>query len=185
MSNYTGLRGQFVQTGDPTTVNETTPYAPGQLGKEVTVTNTSGSSNPGQGAKVFKYVQVDSGAPVVPSLGAVAWWLNRDNFIVTTYAGNRGQVAGVFCAATPNVGNCGYIQIGGPAMVNLVFPPTAVPTNAGMFVIPSATDAKADCLAAGSAATYQPLGTTSNTTNYDGANARCEVILKQQWNDNQ
>jgi hypothetical protein len=115
----------------------------------------------------------------------VAWWLNRDNFIVTTYAGNQGQTAGVFCAATPNVGNYGYIQIGGPALVNLIFPPTAVPTNAGMYVVPSSTNAKADCLAAGTAATYQPLGTTSNTTNYDGANVRCEVILKLAVNDNQ
>lgn len=176
MTNYTGLQGQFVQTGDPTSVNEAVPYALGQLGKEVVVTNTSASANPGVGAKVFKYVQVDSTATVAPFIGAVAWWSDRDTFKVTTLATNRGQVAGVFCAATPQLGNYGYIQVGGPAIVKFIDAPTAQPTTAGLHVIPSATNAKADCLAAGSAPTYPLMGTSNGT--YDVLNATCEVILK-------
>lgn len=182
MANYTGLRGVFVQTGDPTTVNETTPYAPGQLGKEVTVTNSSASTTSGQGAKVFKYVLVDSTATLAPFIGAVAWWSDRDNFVVTTAATNRGQVAGIFCGATPQIGRYGFIQIGGPAIVKFIDAVTAQPTTAGLHVIPSATAGKADCLAAGSAPTYPLIGTSNGT--YDVLNATCECILKMEWMTN-
>jgi hypothetical protein len=50
------------------------------------------------------------------------------------------------------------VQTHGPASVKFVDAPTAAPSVAGGFVIPSATAGKADCLAAGSAATYPPLG---------------------------
>jgi len=182
MSNYTGNRAVFVQTGDPTNVNETTPYAPGQLGKEVIVTNTSASANPGQGAKVFKYVLVDSTAPVAPFIGAVAWWSDRDNFVVTTAATNRGKVAGVFCSAFPQVGKYGFIQIGGPAIVKFVDAVTAAPTAAGLFVVPSSTNAKADCLAAGTAALYPQLGTSNGV--YDATNTVAEVVLTLEWTTN-
>ena len=175
MGNYTGLRGQFVQTGDPTTVNESTPYAPGQLGKEVIVTNTSASADPGQGAKIFKYVKVDSTASTTPYKGAVAFWSDRDNFVVTTAATNRGHVAGIFCGVYPQVGNYGYIQIGGPAVVKYVDAPTAEPAATGGFVIGSSTAAKADCLAAGTAATYRPIGNANGARNL--ITSEGEVIL--------
>jgi hypothetical protein len=165
MTNYTGQRAQFVQTGDPTTVNEVTPYALGDLGKEVTVTNTSSSVDPGNAAKVFKYVRVDSAATVAPYIGAVAFWSNRDTFLVTTTATNRGQVAGIFCGPNPNVGNYGYIQVGGPAIVKFIDTPTAEPAATGAFVIASSTNAKADCLAAGTAATYRPIGQANGARN--------------------
>lgn len=182
MANYTGQRGQFVQTGDPTTVNEASPYAPGQLGKELYVTNASASTDPGCGTKVFKYVQVDSTAPVSPYIGAVAWWSNRDTFLVTTAATNRGRVAGVFCGPYPALGRYGYIQVGGPAIVKFIDAVTSAPDATGKFVIPSATNAKADCLAAGSAATYPVIGTSNGT--YDVLNATCEVVLTLEWTSN-
>lgn len=182
MSNYTGNRAVFVQTGDPTSVNETTPYAPGQLGKEVTVTNTSASTNPGQGAKVFKYVLVDSAAPVAPYIGAVAWWSDRDNFVVTTSATNRGKVAGVFCSAFPQLGKYGFIQIGGPAIVKFIDNVTAAPTTAGLFVVPSATNSKADCLGSGTAALFPQLGTSNSA--YNAIEATAEVVLTLEWTTN-
>lgn len=182
MSNHTGLRGQFVQTGDPTTVNEASPYALGQLGKEVTVTNASSSANPGLGAKVFKYVQVDSSAPVAPYIGAVAWWQDRDNFVVTTSATNRGQVAGIFCGPYPQLGRYGFIQVGGPAIVKFIDAVTAAPTTAGLHVIPSGTNAKADCLAAGTAPSYPLLGTSNAALNLGDQTAEC--ILRIGWHSN-
>lgn len=176
MANLTPFEGVFISTGDPATVNESSPYAPGQLGKITTITRTSGSTNPGQGAKVYQYVQVDSTAPVAPYIGAVAWWSDRDNFKVTTSATNRGQIAGVFLGAYPQLGYYGFIQVGGPAIVKFIDAVTAQPTAAGLHVIPSSTNAKADCLAAGSAATYPLLGTSNGT--YDVLNATAEVSLR-------
>jgi hypothetical protein len=65
-------------------------------------------------------------------------------------------------------GNYGCIQTGGPATVKFIDAVTAAPTVAGLFVIPSATNAKADCLAAASAPTYPPLGVSAGV--YDATN---------------
>lgn len=164
MTNNTKNQAIYVTTGDPTTVNETTPYALGQMGKEITVFNASGGVNPGKGAKTFKYVQVDSTSSS-PYKGSVAFWSDRDNYKVTLAATNRGQVAGVFQDSFPGVGNYGYIQTGGPATVKLIDSPTAAPAATGGFVIGSSTTGKADCLAAGTASTYRVLGTANGTVN--------------------
>lgn len=181
MTNNTKNQAIYVTTGDPTTVNEVTPYAPGQLGKEITVYNTSGSANPGQGAKTFKYVQVDS-ASASPFKGAVAWWSDRDNFKVTLAATNRGQTAGAFQDAFPTPGNYGYIQTGGPGSVKIIDSPTAAPTAAGLFVVPSTTTGKADCLASGTPASFRALGTSNSIANV-GDNT-CEVILTLDGSNN-
>lgn len=192
MPNNRQFQPIYVITGDPVGVNETTPYAQGQLGAEVTVRNAStfgtSATGPGgaiagqvaqpdavKGGKTFKYVQVDSTATVAPFQGAVAWWSDKDNFIVTTAATNRGQVAGVFCSPFPQLGNFGFIQIQGPAIVKFVDAPTATPTAAGLHVIPSATAAKADCLASGSAPTFPLLGRSNGV--YAPLTATAEVIL--------
>lgn len=180
--------GQFVQTGDPSTVNESTPYALGQLGKELPDTYSTAAItgaaavDPGKGTRIVKYVQVDSTAPVAPYIGAVAWWSDRDNFKVTTSATNRGQVAGVFLGNYPALGNYGYIGVGGPFIVKFIDAVTSAPTAAGLHVIPSSTNAKADCLAAGSAATYPIMGLSNGT--YDAVNTTCEVLLTLNDRDN-
>lgn len=176
MSNNTKNQAIYVTTGNPTTVNETTPYAPGQLGKETTVLNTSGGVDPGQGAKTFKYVRVDS-TSASPYKGSVAWWSDRDNFVVTLTSTNRGQVAGVFQDSYPSPGNYGYMQIGGPGSVKLVNAPTAAPGATGAFVIPSSTDGKADCLAAGSAPTYRPIGNCITTVNLGDNTVETAIAL--------
>lgn len=174
--------GQFVQTGDPSTVSETTPYAPGQLGKELPDTFLSSATvggaavDAGKGTRIVKYVQCDSTAPLAPFLGAVAWWSDRDNFKVTTSATNRGQVAGVFMGPNPALGAYGYIGVGGPFIVKFIDAVTSAPTTAGLLVIPSSTNAKADCLASGSAATFPILGTSNAAL--DAGNQTAECILK-------
>jgi hypothetical protein len=55
------------------------------------------------------------------------------------------------------------VQQGGKCSVQFIDSPTAAPTTAGLIVIPSDTSAKADCLAAGSSATYPALGTSAGT----------------------
>ncbi len=180
MTNRTQNQAIYVSTGDPTSVNEPTPYAPGQLGKEITVFNSTNVS-PGQGAKTFKYVQVDS-TSASPYLGSVAFWSDRDNFKVTLAATNRGQVAGAFQASFPAPGNFGYIQTGGPATVKFVDAPTAAPAATGGFVIGSATAGKADCIAAGTASTWKPLGNANGAINAGDQTA--EVILTLDGSNN-
>ena len=53
--------------------------------------------------------------------------------------------------------------------------PTATPDATGLIVVPSATAGKADCLAAGSAATYPRIGRSAGT--YNAPNATCIVDL--------
>jgi len=174
--------GQFVQTGDPSTVSEATPYAVGQLGKELPDTFTSAAVvggaavDPGKGTRIVKYVQHDSTSPAQPYIGAVAWWSDRDNFKVTVAATNRGQVAGVFMGPSPALGAYGYIGVGGQFIVKFVDAPVAAPTAAGLLVIPSSTQAKADCLASGTAATFTPLGISNSAL--DPGTQTAEVILQ-------
>lgn len=164
MPNIARFQTLYVTSGDPTTVNEVTPYAAGQLGAKCVVRNTGGGTGDQvREAKVFQYVQVDSTTTVAPFKGAVAWWSDKTNFKVTTATTNRGQVAGVFAGFTPNIGNFGFIQIGGTAIVKFIDGVTSTPDATGKLVIPSATAGKADCLAAGSAATYPILGRSDGT----------------------
>lgn len=165
-------------TGDPEQFNEPTNFYPGQLGASFTFVspqNTPPGAEAGR-SKTYQLVATDSTMSVAPYLGAVAWWSDKTKYMVTTTVTTlgRGRVAGVF-QGNVTKGNYCYIQTGGPATVKFVDSPTATPTVAGGFVIPSATNGKADCLAVGSAATYPALGVAAGT--YDAANAQCVVDL--------
>lgn len=150
---------------------------PGMIGGVCTiVAGTDGTTTGPRGSKSFQLVRTDSTMTTNPYNGAVAWWQNRLTYKVTTDpTGRRGQPAGVFLNAnTP--GRLAIIQYAGRhGLVKFVDAPTATPTTAGLIVIPSATAAKADCLAAGSAATYPQLGRSAGT--YDAANTTCAVDL--------
>lgn len=171
----------WLRSGNPETENEPTLYMPGQLGGncyikqprqgEPTTVSTEDYVNKG-----YRLVQVDSSVTVAPFRGAVAWWVNAARYIVTTSptALGRGRIAGVFQnAITP--GYYGCVQTKGPGSVKFVDAPTAIPTEAGLIVIPSATAGKADCLAAGTAATYPMLGYSSGV--YDAVNTYAVVDL--------
>ncbi len=161
MPNNTRQQGVWIQTGNPETVDEVSPYAPGQLGSRVTVVQPGPrGGTPGaeeNRPKTYQYIRTDSSMTVAPFKGAVAWWSDSANYLVTTSSTNRGRPAGVFANAI-TLGNYGFIQTKGPGTVKFIDAATAVPTAAGLIVIPSGTDGKADCLAAGTAATYPALG---------------------------
>lgn len=166
MSNNLRNQPMYIQSGNLEAENiniaggATDPY-PGTLGSEITVNTLTGATGK-QPGRTYKRIQVDSAATVAPFPGAVAWWSNKVTSLVTTSPTTlgRGRVAGIFRNAI-GLGNIGFIQRAGPSQVFFVDTPTAVPTAAGLLVIPSATAGKADCLAAGSAATYPPIGVTS------------------------
>lgn len=158
----------YLQSGDPEQENTPTLYAPGLLGARFTVTQPSRSAVGAEAGRSKRYqlIRTDSSMTVAPFLGAVAWWSDKTQYLVTTTVTTlgRGRIAGVFQnAITP--GNYGCVQVEGPATVKFIDAPTATPTAAGLFVIPSATNGKADCLAAASAATYPALGVSASAMN--------------------
>ena len=165
----------YIPTGDPETVNEPSLQYPGQLGMHATVQQpgprTAAGAEDGR-AKTYQLVRTDSTMTVAPFRGAVAFWADKTQYLVTTTvtALGRGRVAGVFQNAI-SPGNYGFIQTQGPATVKFIDGVTAAPTVAGLHVIPSATAGKADCLAAGTAATYPLLGVSSGAYNAAAAEA--------------
>jgi len=165
----------YLQSGDPNTCIQDNLY-PGQLGSRFAIIDPDGATLP-PGAKIYQLVKLDSNAmTTLPFAGAVAWWVSRTNYTVSTSistAGGRGKVAGVFLTAVTAAQVAAQkvvcIQIAGHANVTYVDSPTATPDATGLFVIPSATDGKADCLAAGTAATYPKLGESAGAaTNHVG-----------------
>jgi hypothetical protein len=178
MPNRWEMPPVYLQSGDPESENVASLWAPGTLGARFTViqpTRSAAAAEAGR-SKTYQLVQTDSTMTVNPFAGAVAWWSDKTKYLVTTSptALGRGRIAGVFQnAITP--GYYGCVQTHGPATVKFIDAVTAQPTAAGLIVIPSATAAKADCLAAGSAATYPILGYSSGV--YDAVNATAVVDL--------
>ena len=178
MPNRWDMPPVYLQSGDPENENNATLAYPGQLGMRFTViqpTRSAPGAEDGR-SKTYQVVKTDSTMSVAPFRGAVAWWSDKTGYVVTTTVTTlgRGRIAGVFQnAPTPGYYSC--VQVGGPATVKFVDAPTANPTAAGLFVIPSATNGKADCLAAGSAPTYPALGVSAGV--YDAAQAQAVVDL--------
>ena len=171
MANEHRNQALVVTTGNPETVSDSPARVEGpggwkgQLGKYVTVKQPGPAGTPGAEeyrTKTYQYVKMDSTMSVTPYAGAVAWWATKAEKTVTTSSTNRGDRAGIFqYAANAAAGHYCYIQTKGPATVKFIDAVTAAPNAAvGQFVIPSGTDAKADCLAAGTAASYPVLGRT-------------------------
>lgn len=160
----------FIPGGDPEQMNEPTLAYGGQLGIRFSYQNPlrvapTANSEEGQ-PKSYQLVQSDSSMSVAPYDSAVAWWANRTGYLVTTNAGTpgRGQVAGIFkTAVTP--GNFCVVQQKGIGAVKIIDAPTAAPTAAGLHVIPSTTNSKADVVAAGTAYTYPRIGRTMGAMN--------------------
>jgi hypothetical protein len=169
-----GSQPVFLESGDPESENNAALSYPAQLGIRFTV-NQPSRTTPGAEAgrsKTYQFIRTDSTMTVAPFLGAVAWWADKTQYLVTTTVTTlgRGRIAGVFQnAITP--GNYGCVQVKGPATVKFVDGVAAAPTAAGLQVIPSATNAKADTLAAGTAATYPTLGVTAGAYNASDATA--------------
>ena len=182
MPNNNNMPPVYLQSGDPERESNPTLAYPGQLGMRFTViqpTRAVPAAEEGR-SKTYQIVRTDSTMSVNPFKGAVAWWADKTQYLVTTSptALGRGRIAGVFqnLPTFPiTKGHYTCVQVGGPGITKFVDAVTAQPTVAGLFVIPSATAGKADCLAAGSAATYPVLGLSSGV--YDVLNAEAIVDL--------
>jgi hypothetical protein len=171
MANRQRDQIQWVSSGDPATVDDSRLAYPGSLGGMYT--DRDGDQ--------WQYVQGDSGMSVAPFPGATLWWADKPNFKVTTAATNRGMRAGVLpvfdrqgnrCASKTR-GNYFFIAKGGRHTIKFVDAVTSAPDATGKFVTPSATAGKANCLAAGTAPDYPPIGRSAGA--YDAVNAEALV----------
>lgn len=148
----------YLQSGDPENENSPTIYAPGALGVRFSVVQPSRSAAGVEAgrSKTYQHVRTDSTMATAPYPGAVAWWADKAQYLVTTAATNRNRVAGVFQnSVTP--GNYTCIQVGGPATVKVLDADVAS-LAIGEAIIPSASAGKATRVAVGTAPTHTTLG---------------------------
>jgi hypothetical protein len=172
----------FLQSGDPETENVPTLAYGGQLGVRFTVIQPSRAAVGVESGRSKRYqlIKTDSTMTVAPFPGAVGWWSDKTQYMVTTtspsVAVGRNRIAGVFQnAITP--GNFGCVQIEGPATVKLVDGVTQGNVVAGAYIVPSSTNAKADVVATATAPTQTPLGIVGSPLTYNAAAQEVVVDL--------
>lgn len=189
MPNRWDQSAVYLQSGDPEKENVVTLAYPGQLGTRFTILESgpaatiygTGVPTPPKRARTYQLVQTDSTAATAPFPNAVAFWSDKTKFLVTTSASKlgRGRIAGRFpdngTGGSIAPGNYGCVQQYGPGVVKFIAGPTSTPDATGKFVIPSATDGLADCVAAGSASTYPQLGYSASA--FDAVNLQAIVDL--------
>lgn len=180
MPNRWEMPPVYLQSGDAEQENTPTLHAPGLLGARFTVIQPN-RGTPGvedYRSKRYQLIRTDSTMAVAPYKGAVAWWSDQANYLVTTTspttAQTRNRIAGVFQNAI-TAGNYGCVQIGGPGLTKLIDGAVNADVVAGAFIIPSSTNAKADVVAAATAPTVQALGQVSQPLTFNIA-AR-EVVV--------
>ncbi len=141
--------GQFVATGDPKTVDETSAnqFVAGQLGHVAALLDASPS---GAGLpRLWQYIFRSATDAVTVIAGMPALWKDFDDFSVTSDtsdsfdASGVNHVAGVFVGTAPASSNYGYIQVGGITKILFKITPALVPTTGGLPVI-AGTDGQAD-----------------------------------------
>lgn len=150
---------------DPLNMNVSSLYYQGNLGDRFTVTVPIGVAatgpTPSAGAsKSFQIVQTDSGQGVAPTVGMVALWKDRANYIVTTdqlRSLGRNAVAGIFNNSVTS-GNYTCVQYGGPAYVAVTAASAGSVAQSDSLIASAADNGKADRVAAGTASTYNQIG---------------------------
>lgn len=151
----------FFPTGDPATSWVDTLEYKGALGQRCTFAAPKGTDNEGE-TETWQQVLTDSTMSVAPAASAVVYWKDRAGYVVTTErTGRLGQVAGVIGGSGGAVSMYGFIQTEGKAREGVTFQggPTSAPDATGKIVVPSTSaDGVANCLGAGTAATYPPIG---------------------------
>ncbi len=158
MANQTGsqlIGSLFLTTGDPGTTSDTTPFAPGQLGKvsEAYPQSTYWTTFALGGQPMYlQYVLRSATDATTISVGAVAYWKDYDDYVVTSKASDSydavgvNHIAGVFLGTSPAVGKYGAIGVAGILPFLLQASPTSAADTTGKPVIAlSAGDNTFDC----------------------------------------
>lgn len=140
----------YVVTGNPDTVNESSPYMPGQPGQ--VLAHAQGK---------YQYVQMDSGATataaIAPTANQVAFWKDSSQYIVTNdlrfSEGGRNTPAGIIRGSVTPGYYCFVLQKAKGILVK-----SSAGSANDTIIANSGTAADATNVAAGTASTYKPLG---------------------------
>lgn len=158
-------------TGNPETELLTSLYAPGALGKKAWFNQGTPSA-----PIMCLYQLVKLKAAITTTIGAVMYWDDRDDFVVTNVATNTGQLAGIariVAAAAEYI----WILKEGDREVHLVDSPTSAADATGKPVVGvTATAGKADVLALTTAIT--PVGIGRCLSTQDGTSKRATVAVQ-------
>ena len=168
----------YLQSGDPEKENTPTLHAPGLLGSRFTVIQPTGRGTPATPGRSKRYqlVKTDSTMTVGPYPGAVAYWVDKTSYLVTTVNTNLNAVAGIFNNLVDK-GNYTCVQFGGPGYVKVIDAATAASAVGDSIIGSAATAGKADRIASGTAPTNVPLGRVSTPLTKLAAEARVLVDL--------
>ena len=185
MSGPIQEEGLWIQTGNPFTVTESTPFAPGQLGKESSFPNLSAENGVATAPCPInvQYVKRYATDTVASAAGSLAFWQDADNFVVTgepasAIGGTTAPVpAGVFGGTLPSAGSYGFIQVAGVGPVRL-----ADSTSAGTvgWVLVWNTAGQVRHVVQGTQVTQNNLpivGTLKTLNTATGTNISCEAVL--------
>lgn len=170
--------GLWVSTGDPSTVDEATPFAPGQLGMVVVIKGNTTVFSPGISPRIYQFVQLKAGATAAK--GAYVIWDDLDNFVVTTVgtavSANRNLGAGFLQGTKPTAGNYGFIQVGGQGAVLVE---NGVTPAVGQQIIAGGTTAgRVEIVALGTAPTSGPYGVITSLKNAGSIGTDvCEALI--------
>lgn len=177
MSGSLTEQGVWIQTGNPFTVSEGTPFSVGQLGKVSDFGNNAAENGvSGQSPVKVQYVKrYTTDTVAITSAGDVAFWQDTDNYVVTSQAANAiggttaPLVAGVFGATNLTFGSYGFIQVAGIGLVRVSDSTTAATVGANL-VWSTNNLVKQDTVGATTVLTRQVLGVlrtlnTATTTN--------------------
>jgi hypothetical protein len=168
----------YLQSGNPEGEDTPTLHAPGLLGSRFTVIQPTGRGTPvipGR-SKRYQLVKTDSTMTVNPYPGAVAYWADRGNYLVSTVNTNLNNIAGVFNNAVTK-GNYGCIQIGGPSYVKLVDADSTAAAVGDVIIGSSGTAGKGARIAAGTAPTNVPFGIVATPLTKLASEARVLVNI--------
>lgn len=167
----------YLQSGDPEKEDTPTLMEPGLLGARFTITTPTGRQTgaPAPRSRRYQLVKTDSTMTVNPFPGAVAYWADKSQYLVTTVNTNLNAVAGIF-NNSPIKGNYTCVQFGGPGYVKLVDADSTAALVTDQ-VIGSATAGKANRLATGTAPTTVSLGRVSTPLTKLASEARVLVDL--------
>lgn len=163
--------GPFYQGGDPMAMNESELQYPGALGVAAWVLCNDNYW------RMMMVVQV--AASLTIAAGETAYWSDPDTQTVTNVPGTlgRGRIVGIFAVAATAGNYTAIVLKGRKTPVKYLDSPTAAPSAAGLIAIPSATTGRADSLAAGTAATYPPIGVTVGTQDGTSKLANTDVDI--------
>lgn len=155
------------QTGDPTDLDESSPFAPGQLGTVLVMKHTA-LFDPGT-PRVFQFVLRDSAdATTLETNGGAAFVVDPTLYKVTQDESAQlggtgaGNVVGVFFKNKPAAGNVGVIQVAGDGPVRIL---NATTPAIGDVLTPSTTDGQSQATADVGTVTEKVFGTVISLKN--------------------